>query len=210
MKLYYTKGAIPMKKQSRKVWKILLLTMLVAASMVITASAAKVSKVTYKRSYTGGKESVTVWGKTSSGKIVWTYRSASYTAAQCNAVTVKTKGSYVYVLEGRKYVRLGRQSGRVLAKKNVLPSGWSWGSPAVVISSNGNLYAMGYLDNTVYRISKSGTVAWKRKIKDSYFWPAKMKLTSSSLTIYFEAPTGNCRAVLSPATGKVKKYAKGW
>ena len=199
-----------MKKQSKNVWKILLLTMLLASTMIITASAATASKVTYKRSIASGKESVTIWGKTSSGKTVWTYRSASYTAAQCNAVTVKTKGSYVYVLEGRKYVRLSKKTGKVLAKKNVLPSGWSWGSPTVVISSNGTLYAMGYLDSTVYRISKSGTVAWKTKIKDSCYWPAKMKLTNSSLMIYFETPTGYCRAVLSPSTGKVKKYAKGW
>ena len=199
-----------MKKQSKNVWKILLLTMLLVSTMIITASAATASKVTYKRSIASGKESVTIWGKTSSGKTVWTYRRASYTAAQCNAVTVKTKGSYVYVLEGRKYVRLSKKTGKVLAKKNVLPSGWSWGSPTVVISSNGNLYAMGYLDSTVYRISKSGTVAWKTKIKDSCYWPAKMKLTNSSLTIYFETPTGYCRAVLSPSTGKVKKYAKGW
>ena len=199
-----------MKKQSKNVWKILLLTMLLVSTMIITASAATASKVTYKRTYTNSKESVTIWGKTSSGKTVWTYRSASYTAAQCNAVTVKTKGSYVYVLEGRKYVRLSKKTGKVLAKKNVLPSGWHWGSPVVVISSNGNLYAMGYLDSTVYRISKSGTVAWKTKIKDSCYWPAKMKLTNSSLTIYFETPTGYCRAVLSPSTGKVKKYAKGW
>ena len=199
-----------MKKQSKNVWKILLLTMLLASTMIITASAATASKVTYKRTYTNSKESVTIWGKTSSGKTVWTYRSASYTAAQCNAVTVKSKGSYVYVLEGRKYVRLSKKTGKVLAKKNVLPSGWHWGSPVVVISSNGNLYAMGYLDSTVYRISKSGTVAWKTKIKDSCYWPAKMKLTSGSLTIYFEMPTGNRRAVLSPSTGKVKKYAKGW
>ena len=199
-----------MKKQSKNVWKILLLTMLLVSTMIITASAATASKVTYKRTYTNSKESVTIWGKTSSGKTVWTYRSASYTAAQCNAVTVKTKGSYVYVLEGRKYVRLSKKTGKVLAKKNVLPSGCSWGSPTVVISSNGNLYAMGYLDSTVYRISKSGTVAWKTKIKDSCYWPAKMKLTSGSLTIYFEMPTGNRRAVLSPSTGKVKKYAKGW
>ena len=134
-----------MKKQSKNVWKILLLTMLLVSTMIITASAATASKVTYKRSIASGKESVTIWGKTSSGKTVWTYRSASYTAAQCNAVTVKTKGSYVYVLEGRKYVRLSKKTGKVLAKKNVLPSGWSWGSPTVVISSNGNLYAMGYL-----------------------------------------------------------------
>lgn len=196
-----------MKKQSKNVWKILLLTMLLVSTMIITASAATASKVTYKRSIASGKESVTIWGKTSSGKTssgktVWTYRSASYTAAQCNAVTVKTKGSYVYVLEGRKYVRLSKKTGKVLAKKNVLPSGWSWGSPTVVISSNGNLYAMGYLDSTVYRISKSGTVAWKRDLKNPYYWGYKMKLSDGKLTIYGEAPN-SWKAVLNASSGKV-------
>ena len=64
-----------MKKQSKNVWKILLLTMLLVSTMIITASAATASKVTYKRTYTNSKESVTIWGKTSSGKTVWTYRS---------------------------------------------------------------------------------------------------------------------------------------
>lgn len=191
-----------MKKQSKNVWKILLLTMLLASTMIITASAATASKVTYKRSIASGKESVTIWGKTSSGKTVWTYRSASYTAAQCNAVTVKTKGSYVYVLEGRKYVRLSKKTGKVLAKKNVLPSGRGWGSPVVVISSNGNLYAMNYLDTKVYRISKTGQVAWKRDLKNPYYWGYKMKLSDGKLTIYGEAPN-SWKAVLNASSGKV-------
>ena len=191
-----------MKKQSKNVWKILLLTMLLVSTMIITASAATASKVTYKRTYTNSKESVTIWGKTSSGKTVWTYRSASYTAAQCNAVTVKSKGSYVYVLEGRKYVRLSKKTGKVLAKKNVFPSGWSWGSPTVVISSNGNLYAMNYLDTKVYRISKTGLVAWKRDLKNPYYWGYKMKLSDGKLTIYGEAPN-SWKAVLNASSGKV-------
>ena len=44
-----------MKKQRKNIWKILLLTMLLASSMIITASAATASKVTYKRSFSGGK-----------------------------------------------------------------------------------------------------------------------------------------------------------
>ena len=47
-----------MKKQSKNVWKILLLTMLLVSTMIITASAATASKVTYKRSIASGKESV--------------------------------------------------------------------------------------------------------------------------------------------------------
>ena len=198
-----------MRRRTARAWKIAMLTVLCTICMIATASAAKVSKVTCDVKYNNSYQYAVIRGKTSGGKTVWTYKSAKYTATELAAVAMKTKGSYVYVLEGRKYVRLGKQSGRVLVKKNVLPSGYGWGSPAMVVSSTGNLYAMGYYDDTVYRISKNGTVDWKRSIKDPYYWPYKMKLSSGTLTIYFDPPYGKCSVTLSASTGKIKKYTKG-
>lgn len=192
-----------MRKTWRTTWKVLLLMTFLVACVVVTASAATASKVISKHTYSNG-EYVTIWGKTKSGKTVWKYRSGKYPEAQCDIVTVRTKGNYVYVLEGRKYVRLSKKTGKVLVKKNVHPKNGGWGGPVTLISSAGDLYAMNYLDTVVYCISKNGKVKWKRDLKDPYYWVYKMKLSNNTLTIYGESPN-TWKATLNAKNGKVKK-----
>ena len=198
-----------MKRRAARGWKIAVLMVLCVLCLLATASAAKVTKVKCDTKYGNGQEYAIIRGKDSKGKTVWKYKSAKYAAAQCSAVGMKTKGSYVYVLEGRKYIRLSKQTGKVLVKKTVLPSNWRWGSPFMAVDSAGNLYATCCLDSPIYCISKAGKVKWKKTLKNGYFWPSKMKLSGSSLTVSFEPPEGACYAVLNTKTGKVKKYSKG-
>ncbi|MDO5547638.1 MAG: hypothetical protein Q4F79_04045 [Eubacteriales bacterium] len=188
----------------KKTWKVVLLTALLALCLMVTASAATASKVINKHTYSNGKESVTIWGKTKSGKTVWKYRSGKYTAAQCAIVTVRTKGNYVYVLEGRKYIRLSKKTGKILVKKTIHPKNGGWGGPVTLISSAGDLYAMNYLDTVVYRISKNGKIKWKRDLKDPCYWAYRMKLSNNTLTVYGESPNG-WKATLNATNGTIKK-----
>ncbi len=169
--------------KQNKQFRIAVLMILCVLSVMVSASAAHVSKVTCKEYYTRDYQYAVIRGRTSSGKTVWTYKSAKYEPTELSAVRMKTRGKYVYVLEGRKYVRLGKQSGRVLVKKNVLPSGCSCGSPVMLVSKSGALYAMGYYSTEVYRISQNGTVKWKTDLGDPYFWVNSMSMSDGILTI---------------------------
>lgn len=198
-------------KGMSKIMPLLILFILCVIIPTKTSSAASVSKVTCQYKYSSYKQYAIISGKTSSGKTVWKYTSAKYPATELDAVTMKTKGNSVYILEGRKYIRLGKNTGRVLANRTVLPATESWGSPAMAISNSGNLYAIGYYDSVVYRISSSGKVIWKRNINYSdCYWPYKITLSPGKVNVFFDPPVNGKRVVvLKASNGKILKKYKG-
>lgn len=196
-------------KGMSKIMPLLILFILCVIAPSRTSSAATVSKVTCQYKYASSKQYAIISGKTSSGKTVWKYTSAKYPATELDAVGMKTKGNSVYILEGRKYIRLGKNTGRLLAKTTVLPSNDRWGSPVMTVSSSGSLYTIGYYDSTVYRISNAGKVIWKRDISSPYYWPYKITLSPGKVTVSYDPPTGKRTAILNASNGKVIKKYKG-
>lgn len=173
---------------------MMMLVLLVLISS-IGVSAASVTKVTYKRNtYANYKQSATIKGYTKSGKNVWTYKTSKQSATELDSARCITNSKYVFIIDNNKYVRLNKNTGKVLVKKT-LPRA-IWGAIMKLDSSN-NLYCIGYYSDTLYKIKPSGKVAWKQKFPSNCWWPYKIKVTKSKVSVKFDC-AGN------PKTKSVK------
>lgn len=190
----------------RKYIKLFLITLLMVFCIATPCYAAgKVTKVTSKTFYPGNyKQYTIIYGKNNSGKIIWRYKSNKYTATELDAVSYTVQKDNVYILENNKFIRLNKQTGKCIVRKNVKTSIWG---ATMKIDSKGSLYAQGYYGDTVYKFNKSGKILWKRKIKNCY-WPYKMSLSNNKLTVYYDGENKYYKAMLSASNGKVIKYYK--
>lgn len=143
----------------------------------------------------------TIYGKTKKGKTIWSFNTSKCTATELRSASWITKGSYVYIIDGRRFLRLNKQNGKIISMKKSASVG---GSATMYVDGQGSLYAMGYYGNRVTKFTKKGVVKWNRKIKKSYYWPYKIAISGNKLTVYFDGNKG--KAVLDKRTGKVLAY----
>lgn len=153
-------------------------------------------KMSSKLDSKGTKVTYTLEGKTKSGKTVWTYTSAAYTAAQLSDLQFKVFKNYVYVLEGKYFIKLNKSTGKTAVRTKV----WDgYGSPIMYIDSKGTLYATHYYSYAeqppysyyyLYKISSSGKLIWRDTLKTKLFWPCKIESRNGKLVISFEGDDG--------------------
>ncbi len=198
-----------MKKYSKLFFMTLLTIVCITAFSRPAAAQPKVTKVTQTRYDSNSptyKQYSVLRGKTAAGKTVWTYKSGKMPATELTSVSYKVYKNYVYVLDAsdRSFVKLHKQTGKVLLrKKNAFPVSYSH---TMLIDSQENLYTMGAYRDTVYKISKKGTLLWKRKIRDAYYWPYKMKHTTGTITVYFSGDPSYKAVDINARNGKIKRY----
>lgn len=66
------------------------------------------------------------------------------------------KGSSVYIIDDKTFVRLSKQTGKVLAKKSSkYLDGWMG---AMAVDNNGNSYSIGKYATYLVKVNKAGTV----------------------------------------------------
>ena len=138
---------------------IIALTLIFACVPAAAASKAKVAKVVKKTTYSHNKEQCTILGKTSAGKVVWKYKCTKHTATELSGVSFTTDKKYVYLIDGRTFIKLNQQTGKkVLKKKNLFPE--AQGSAVMCVDGSGNLYVTGFYSNTVYKVSPKAKLVW--------------------------------------------------
>lgn len=163
--------------------------MLLCAEAVSTkAEAATVKKVTISSSFLHP----TIKGKTSKGKVMWTYRCS----ACKDLVGYQVKGNYVYVMDKTTFLRIGKQTGKVYVKKKISMScdAAIW----MTTTSAGKTYVISEVGNGyLYKLNKNGKVEWKKKVAGGNVWGVKYK----SGTIRVELD--DYIVAVSPKTGKI-------
>lgn len=193
-------------KSLKKVVVILVVMMNLVSSCMPAAAASKekVANVTKKTTYSNRKEQCTIVGKSAAGKTIWKYKCAKHPAAELSGVSFTTYKNYVYLLDGRAFVKLDKQTGKkLLKKKNLFPE--TQGSAVTCVDNQGNLYLTGYYSNTVYKVSPEGKLVWSRKVKSSCYWPSKIKYSKNKLTVSYDS-NGSPKAVINAKNGKLIKY----
>lgn len=178
-------------------------------SMSIQAASPKATSVKFKRSFISGKESMLVQGLDAQKKVVWTYRTKKYRAAQLTPTKGILRGNKVYVLEGTKIIVLRKKD----EKKIWSLSGISPASHIVGFDKNDNIFITGYLDDYVYRISSKGKLLWKTNVSTTKnYWPIKISCSGNKITVTYERnvndthQTKSHKIILSVKTGKILSY----
>ena len=200
-----------MKKKTNFILLTLLL-ILCGAFFGITqkVEAATVTKVTHvvKTYQTSGfpKQYTLITGKTSSGKTVQTYKTKACATAGGRSATLQVKGSSVYIVDDKTFVRLSKQTGKVLAKKSSkYLYGWMG---AMAVDNNGNSYSMGKYATYLVKVNKSGTVKWKCNMNayNGYDFADKVTVSGNKVTVRFGYAGG--KVVVNASTGKVMQYIR--
>lgn len=166
-----------------------------------SAEAADAVKVQHKQKYADGKQYGVIKGLDSSGKTVWTYKTSKQEATELDSTSVITKGSFVYIIDNKSYIRLKKSTGKVAVKKNLKISDSTW-SAALQVDSDKNLYAIGYYGSTLYKISKDGKLLWKHAFPTEYYWPTKIKVSGGKVTVSFDGDGNAFTASCDAETGK--------
>lgn len=170
--------------------------------------AATVTKVTHTvKTYQGSgkgfnwKQYMLISGKTNSGKTVWTYKTKTCVAAGGRSATLQVKGSSVYIIDDKTFVRLSKQTGKVLAKKSSkYLYGWMG---AMAVDSKGNSYSIGKYATYLVKVDKSGNVKWKCNMNAycGYEFADKVSLSGNKVTVRFGSNTK--KVTVNASTGKV-------
>ena len=182
---------------------ILILACIVCMSMPVSAQA-KVTKVVLDKKYSSNYEVCTLLGQTRDGKTVWKYKCGKNRATELTSVSFKQSGNYVYVIDGKSFLKLKLQTGKKAAvnKKAFAEATYS---ATMYIDGSGNLYASGYYSDMIYKLSPKGKRLWQTKVKESCYWPYKMKCSGNRLKVFYEGE-GSPDVVLKTSNGKIIKY----
>ena len=163
------------------------------------AAAATVTKVTMKAKSTGkGRARFWVQGKTSSGKVVWTYKTRALVQTELDSANCKATKKYVYIVDNNLFIRLNKNTGKVLAKKKFAGKYGLYGA-TLKVDKKGNLYTIGYYNSTLYKINKNGKVLWKHSFPNDIYWAYKIELKNDKVYVTFDE--GGVKSV-SASTGK--------
>ena len=177
-----------MKGKTKRIVAVVLcmaLFLAVAPVSVEKASAAgTVAKVTMKsQQVDGGKARFLIQGKTSSGTVVWTYKTSAKEQTELDSASMKVKGNFVYVVDTNKYIRLKKSNGKVVAKGKLKTQVWG---AAMAVDSDGNLYTIGYYGSTLYKVNSKGKTVWKHTFSDKFIWPYKITIKGDKVTVTFD------------------------
>jgi hypothetical protein len=181
-----------------------------AATKSSTKSQASVSTVKSKWKYYKKNnryyQSAVIYGKTKSGKTVWKYKTSRCLATELDSASWKVKGNSVYIIDNATFIRLNKQTGKVVSKKK-LDSSYSLWSATMYIDGDGNLYAIGYYGSEIIKCTKNGVVKWSHRIINSnYYWPYKIKLSGKKLTVFFDGDSNYKKIILNTKNGKIISY----
>lgn len=193
-------------EKKKSIFGSVVFLMCVLLGAVPVSAKTTVSKVTCTRVDKNGRQYFVMYGKTSTGKKVWKYTSKTYTSTELNALSYKTVGNKVYIIEGRMLPVLNKQTGKALLKKNPFFAKNKSGM-VMYVDSAGNLYTTGYYERVIYKISPKGKVLWKKTVRSDCYWPYKMKISGNKLVVYYEGE-GTHAAILYNQTGKTYQYIK--
>lgn len=187
-------------KMKKIVAVVLVLALILAVAPTSTkeaAAAAKVVKVTNtSKDVAGGKSIFLIQGKTSAGKVVWTYKTSAQEQTELTSASMKVKGNYVYVIDNNKYIRLKKSTGKVLVKKTLKSSIWG---AVMKVDNDGCLYAIGYYGSALYKINKNGKTLWKHEFPEDCYWAYKIAFKGSKVIVVFD--NGGKKSV-NASTGK--------
>ena len=179
---------------------VLVLALILAVAQTSTkeaAAAAKVTKVTKTmKAASGGKSRFLIQGKTSSGSVVWTYKTSAQEQTELDSANIEVKGNDVYVIDNNKYIRLKKSSGKVVVKKKLKDKIWG---ACMKADDDGCLYAIGYYSSTLFKINKSGKTLWSHKFSDDCYWAYKIAFKGSKVIVVFD--NGGKKSV-NASTGK--------
>lgn len=147
------------------------------------SDAATVTKVTMSGGkVVNGKMGFIIKGCTSSGKVVWTYKTSRQRQTELYSASMCVKGSFVYVIDNNKYIRLKKSNGKVVVKKKCRKM---WDA-TMKVDADGNLYAIGYYDSVLVKINKKGTTLWTHSFPKEYYWAYKIKLKGNKVVVTFD------------------------
>lgn len=183
---------------------VIMLTLGLACMPAAAASKEKAAKISKTATYRNNKEQCTIWGKTAAGKVVWKYKCTKRRAAELSGVSFITYKNYVYLIDGRTFIKLNKQNGKkLLTKKNLFPE--IQGSAAMCVDKNGNLYVTGFYSDTIYKISPKGKMIWSRRVKNECYWPSKIKYSKNKLTVCYDG-NNSPDVVINANSGRIIKY----
>ena len=167
-------------------------------------SSKKVVKIEDKEIFTKNyyKSYHVLTGVTANGTKVWKYKTAKNYVTELSSVGFKIVGKYVYVFDYGKFIKIKKDTGKVVFKKknNVFKIG------GIVLNADaqGNAYAQGYYSDVVFKISPKGKVLWKTDMsKTGYYWPYKIKIGKNKIKVIYCGDTGSGTITYNKKTGKI-------
>lgn len=194
-----------MKKHIKWMLFILICIIIVGAdSTSVFAKTNKVVKVKIEGKYGNYKQWHIISGVDKSGKTIWKYRTKKYVATELDATTCKVYKNSVIIFENGKFRKLDKQTGKVIikGKKTIIPAY----SITFTCDKNGNIYAAGYYDNSVYKISPKGKVLWKTNVqKTEKYWPYKLKFSNGKLKVWYDGSLSPGYIIFKGKNGKIIK-----
>ena len=185
----------------------IMITPILQASVCSNAYAkGKVIKVTTKKycKTSSNKCYDKFYGKTKSGKVVWTFKSKKYRPAQCAATSHKIKGKYVYINDCGVMKKLRLKSGKVVKKANkkVAPGGH------LAFDKKGGVYVGASIGSDVYKLNKNLKYKWRTNISIKEAWEMykiKVKNGKVVVTFYASSDSGYEKHVLNASNGRQLK-----
>ena len=172
---------------------------------------AKTVKISIRHSMAGKKQYSVITAKTSSGKVVWKYKTKKYAATELDATTMRVKGNRVYAFENGKMLVFNKKTGKKLVNKKHVLKGYQ---VDFIVDSSGNCYAQPYYMDLVYKVSAKGKILWKRNMsKTKLSCPGKMKIKKDAVRFYYDSESPEpyedvIRKYIDfdKKTGKILKY----
>jgi hypothetical protein len=146
-----------------------------------------------------------IYGKAKNGKTVWKYKTSKCLATELDSATWKVKGNSVYIIDDTTFIRLNKQTGKVVSKKK-LDSSYDLWSASMYVDGDGNLYSIGYYGSKIVKCTKNGVVKWVKDIDENYYWPYKIELSGNKLTVFFDGDSNYQKIILNIKTGKILEY----
>lgn len=126
-------------------------------------------------------------------------------AAGGAAASVQTKGTSVYIIDNNFYIRLSKQTGRVLAKKS---SKYLQGYGVMTVDSKGYTYSVGKYATYLVKVNKAGNVKWECNMNaySGYEFADKVTVSGNKVTVRFGY--AGVKVVVNSSTGKVMQYIR--
>ena len=119
----------------------------------------------------------TVVGYDASGDEIWTYDAEGGLAGEQRYVKISVGKDYVYVIGMTNYIRLEKQTGKRLTRAKIGLDG----TPMIFMDEEESMYIIGAQDDDLYKIRKSGSLAWKVKLDPDFMWPSDLKEDQSGV-----------------------------
>ena len=146
-------------------------------------------------------------GITADGTKVWKYKTKKVTFTELDDIAYKIVGNYVYLFEYGNFVKIKKDTGKVVVKKK--NKVFKVGGVTFNTDKKGNAYAQGYYSNVVFKVSPKGKVLWKKDIsKTGYYWAYKIKIGKNAIKVVYCGDSGSGTITYSQKNGKIISKSK--